>query len=117
MMCATTAFLFSELRDLRLTGWTRGPDGDTPESAVVHRFARGLLVLELSDQLAFCFAERMGDIRVVSDGLRRRMAAHPRAHCERLLCAATVLQGHVDIDVTGIPLGQIRCEHRQRIQH
>src|SRR3954462_6289537 len=78
MMCATTAFLFSELRDLRLPGWTRVPDGDTPESAVVHRFARGLLVLELSDQLALRFAERMGDIRVVSDGHQRRMAGQPR---------------------------------------
>src|SRR4051812_42883671 len=117
MMCATTAFLFSELRDLRLTGWTRVPDGDTPESAVVHRFARGLLVLELSDQLALRFAERMGDIRVVSDGHQRRMAGQPRAHCDPLLCATTVLQGDVDIDVTGIPLAQIRCEHRQRIQH
>jgi hypothetical protein len=61
VMCVKTA---------SLSAWV--PNRGTPEPAIVHGFARGLLVFKLPDQLTFRFTQGTGDIRVLSDRYQRR---------------------------------------------
>lgn len=83
------------------------PDRRTPEPAVFHGFARGLLVFELPDQLTFCFTQGAGDVWVLSDRDQWRMAGQDSAQCDALLLAAAVLQGDFQVHITRVPLSQV----------
>src|SRR5258705_3821406 len=107
----------SAFGDLGLRGCARVANRGTPEPAVVHGFARRLLVFELPDQLTLCFSKSPGYIRVLSDRYQRRKARQPPAPGDALFVAAAVLQGDIDIHVTRIPPPQMRPERRQRIQY
>ena len=73
VMGVKTAVLFSEFRDLRLLlRWAWVPDGRAPEPAVIHRFARRLLVFKLPNQLALGFNEGTGDLRALSNSYQLR---------------------------------------------
>lgn len=83
------------------------PDRGAPEPAVVHGFARRLLVFELPDQLTLCIAESASEVRVVGDRHELRTAGQRRPQCDPLLLAAAVLQGDFDIHLTRIPPPQM----------
>src|SRR6185369_13727196 len=75
-------------------GERRGtPNRRTPEPAVVHRFARRLLVFELTNQLALGVIEATGDVRVLGNGYQLRKARQRGTQRDALLPAAAVLQG------------------------
>jgi hypothetical protein len=84
-------------------GGCRSPNGGTPEPAVIHRFARRLLVFKLPNQLALSPSEGAGDVRVLSNSYQLREAGQRSTQCDALLLAAAVLQGHFDVHVTGLP--------------
>src|ERR1700744_4017319 len=67
-------------------------DRRTAAPATAHGVARRLLVFKLPDQLALCFAESAGDVRVLSDRYKRRTTGQARTQSDALLFASAVLQ-------------------------
>jgi len=105
VMCVMTVSLSA-----RASEWLVGvrmPNRGAPEPAILHGFARRLLVFELPDQLSLCIAQSASEVRVVGDRHEWRTAGQRRPQCDALLLAAAILQGDVDIDLTGIPPPQM----------
>jgi hypothetical protein len=67
------------------------PDRGAPEAAVVHRFSLRFLMFNPPDQLVFCFAQRAGEVRVISDRYERRKTGQTRSQCDALPLAAAIL--------------------------
>src|ERR1700722_9616709 len=91
----------------------RVADRLVPEFAIVHGFARRLLMLELPDQLELGSVQGARDVAVVGDGHERREARQGRSQCDALLFAAAVLQRDFQADVKRVPPAQMRLERRQ----
>src|SRR6185295_12800379 len=115
VMCVMTVSLSARGSE-RLVG-VRMPNRRAPEPAILHGFPRRLLVFELPDQLTLCIVETASEVRVVGDRHELRTAGQGRPQCDPLLLAAAVLQGDVDIHLTGIPPPQMGRSRRQRLQH
>ena len=73
------------------------------ELAIVHGFARRLLVFELPDQLMLGFVKGASDVAVVGDGHERRETRQGRSQRDALLLAAAVLQRDFEADVQRAP--------------
>jgi len=70
----------------------RVADRVVPELAIVHGFARRLLVFELPDQFMLGFVKGARDVAVVRDSHERRETRQGRPQCDALFPAAAVLQ-------------------------
>jgi hypothetical protein len=95
----------------------RAADRVVPELAIVHRFARRLLVFELPDQFMLGFVKGARDVRVVGDGHERWETRQGRSQRDALFPAAAVLQRDFKADVKRVPPAQMRLERSQRFQH
>src|SRR5258708_3671090 len=85
-------------------------DRVVPELAIVHGFARRLLVFDLADQLMLGFVKGAGDVAVVGDCHERRETRQGRPQRDTLLPAAAVLQRDFQTDVMRVPPAQMRLE-------
>ena len=73
-MPSAGVYLHCEFGDLGRCGSVRMPNRRAPEPAILHGFARRLLVFELPDQLTLCIAESASEVRVVGDRHELRTA-------------------------------------------
>jgi hypothetical protein len=108
--------LRSEFRGLGLHGCARVPNRGKPKPAVIHGFARRLLVFKLPDQLTICFTQSTGYIRFSAPAnsagrLGSLVRNVMRCSLPPRSCQGDIYPDHAD------PTSQMGPERRQRIQY
>lgn len=95
----------------------RMPDRLASELTAVHGFARRLVVVNLTDQLALRFTEGSRQVPVVGDRYSRWKTGQGRTERHALLLTAAILYRDFDVHLIGIPPFQVRPERHQRLQN